>query len=510
MRLSEAHRHFSELFWRFVPVGTLIVFLSYLLGSQLLSPQRRVVKALVTVLVAAIMWRFEMIFTLYIFVVLFPVPSGIAVTSTNVALMTLLFLLWVVRANAQKLQILPRTQIDIFVVLFLMAYIVSFFNVPSMEGIVEGLKLVWRQLTAFAFFYLIVRFVDSEDKLERFTKVVGYSAAFLAFTAVVELYAPGATIIPGWIKLDEQIGEGTLGYRLEGLRLGGAVGSHGLLSDYCTLALFFMGLHFVRSRNIIPKLFWLLVTIMTFIVLIATANRGAFLALAIGFFYSMWVFRPYMNFTRYVVMVAGAVALFGVTQVLIGHHQFAVSVIDRLLATEMKGFVPESREGLYEPILRRCLDHIFIGHGPHYGIGAGRDKAWTLGDATRLYWPHNGYLYFLFTLGLFGLASFLAICYKLLRMSLVYTREHLRGTTLGMITSAVHIQLVLFLIVQLRTDHQRDNNYVYIYIVWMIFGLVVAAYNLVRKREREMAAASSQLAESREGVGSSGGVPGSS
>ena len=93
--MAEAHRQLSNAFWRFVPIGTLVAFVSYVVGSQVITPQHRVIKALVVCLVAAIIWRFEVILALYIFVVLFPVPSGIAITSTNVALMTLIFLFWV-------------------------------------------------------------------------------------------------------------------------------------------------------------------------------------------------------------------------------------------------------------------------------------------------------------------------------------------------------------------------------------------------------------------------------
>lgn len=474
MRVAEVHKQASDLFWRIVPISAVVAFISYVIGTQVVSPHHRTMKALVVALMAVIMLRFDMIFTLYLFVILFPVPSGVAITSTNVALMSLIFLLWVVRANARKVQILPKTPIDVFIGLFLMAYVVSFFSVNTVEGILQGLLIVWRQLTALAFFYLIVRFVDDPQKLDRFTKFIGCSAAFLAFTAVVEFFSPGATIIPGWIELKKQIGEGTLGYRLEGLRLGGAVGSHGLLSDYCTLALFFMTLHFVRVRNAVPKLFWLLVTIMTFGVLMATANRGAFLALTIGVTYSMWVFRSYMNPVRYVILLTSFALLFGLTQLWISQQEYAVSVIDRLMHTHMIGVVPDSREGLYGPILERCKEHIFIGHGPHYRLGLGLKK---------LFWPHNGYIYFLFTLGLFGLTSFLLICYRLFRMSSIYKRPFIHGTTEGMIMSVLHVQLVVFLLAQLRTDHQRDHDYVYIYIVWMLFGLIVAAYNIIRKRE---------------------------
>jgi Na+/melibiose symporter-like transporter len=70
-------------------------------------------------------------------------------------------------------------------------------------------------------------------------------------------------------------------------------------------------------------------------------------------------------------------------------------------------------------------------------------------------------------------------------MSLQYRKALLHGTKLGLIMSVLHVQLTIFLIVQLRTDHQRDHDYVYIYIVWMLFGLIAATYRLIRERESE-------------------------
>lgn len=479
MRIAEAHRQISNVFWRMAPIGVVVVFLSYAVAEQVVSPHHRVIKALMVFLVAAIIWRFEVILALYVFVVIFPVPSGVAITSTNVALMTLIFLFWVIRANARRLRILPRTPLDRLLVLFIGAYLVSLFNVHSLVGISEGLKIIWRQLAAMAFFYLIVLSVDDEAKLEMFTKVVAISAGFLAFTAVIELIAPGSTIIPGWIQLHKRIGLGTIGYRLQGIRVGGAVGSHGLLSDYCTLSLFFMAVHFARARNVLTKLLWLLLTGMTLIVLMATANRGAFLALVFGVCYSLWVFRSRMNLARYIVVVGSFVGLFMVAQLILERNAIAVSVIDRLLHTQMVGYVPETRAGMYPKLLERCMEHIFIGHGPHFAIGAGLQK---------LMWPHNGYLFFLFTLGLLGFGCFLAICYRLIRVSLSFTRKAIRNTDLGMIAAVLHVQLVVLLIVQLRTDHQRDGDFVYIFIVWMFFGLVVAAYNVIQRRLAELKA----------------------
>ena len=64
-----------------------------------------------------------------------------------------------------------------------------------------------------------------------------------------------------------------------------------------------------------------------------------------------------------------------------------------------------------------------------------------------------------------------------------------RTTFAGTVMGILHIQLAMFLIEQLRTDHQRNTDFVYIYIVWMLFGLIVAAGKLIREREGAAAVA---------------------
>ena len=105
----------------------------------------------------------------------------------------------------------------------------------------------------------------------------------------MEAIFPGVTIIPGWISTTKDLGAGGVGQRLEGLRIGGAVGSHSLLSDMSTLGMFFMGLHFLRARNPISKTAWAIMAASSLAVILSTANRGAFVALVAGLTYLLWV-----------------------------------------------------------------------------------------------------------------------------------------------------------------------------------------------------------------------------
>jgi hypothetical protein len=460
-----------------VPISVVIALSSYVLGKQIIRPHHRMIKALLLLLVVIIVMKFEMVYAVYFFVVLFPFPSGIVLTNSNVIFLTLITLVWMVRARATGKNLFEKTDVDIWILLFLAAYIVSLFNVELTSHLIEGVKLIWRQLTAFALFYMIVMFVDDERKLERMTKLIALAGTLVALTGVVELFAPGFSLIPGWIQADPHRGVGRLGFRLEGIRIGGALGAHGLLSDYCAFTLFFMVFHFLRSKNPIEKTFWFGASIMAVAVIMATANRGGVLSLLFGLVYSLWVFRRYMNLLRYVILITAVVTVFTATQLALDKYTIAVSMTKRVLGTQLVRGVPETRGTIWQDTFRRSLDHVIIGHGPYFPTSRGLEKQ---------YWPHNGYLYYLYTLGLFGLTAFLMIVYRLFRISLRYRQPLIAKSFVGAILSILNVQLAVFLVGQVRTDHQRHTDFVYIYIVWMLFGLIVAVGKMVTGREAEV------------------------
>jgi succinate-acetate transporter protein len=106
---------------------------------------------------------------------------------------------------------------------------------------------------------------------------------------------------------------------------------------------------------------------------------------------------------------------------------------------------------------------------------------------TAIFWPHNGYLFYLYMLGLFGLSAFLVIVYKIARITLRYSHPLAEGSFLGIGLSVFGVQLVQLLLAQMRTDHQRTSDTVYIFVVWLLFGLIAAAGNMLRQREIEAA-----------------------
>jgi len=457
--------------WRVIPPAVLVFVGAYLSAQQALRPHHRVIKGLVMLALMGLMLRFDMVYSVYLFTMLFVFPSGISIGSSNSVLMTLIPMIWAVRATSRRLPLFKRTPIDAAVALFLISYLVSMFNVNNPAVLTNTITVLWRSFAACAFCYCIIRFVDDEEKLMRLGQVMCVSCALVMSTAVLELFFPGATLIPGWIGLTRELGEGEFKYRIEGLRVGGSFDSHGMLADFGTQMILFMAFYARRAVNPVPKLFWIVSAVTTFIAILATANRGAMAGLALGVIMFLVYFRDRIGLARTVMLAGLAVAGVVVSDSILSEKTIAVSVIGRFGQTEFEGMVPDTRTMTWKPALADALEKPFFGHGPFYDTGIG---------LTKRYWPHNGYLFFFCTLGLLGLGAFLFVVHRVWRESRLWRHPAVRGTQLGDFLALSQIWLFVMLLEQMRTDHQRDD--IYPYIVWMCFGVITAAAALARER----------------------------
>ncbi len=456
---------------RVVPVAALVAVGAFFAAQQAVRPSHRAIKALVIMGLMTLMFRFDMVWSVYLFALLFPFPSGISIGSSNNVLMTIIPMIWAVRASSSKIPLTHRTPIDRPVALFLLAFVVSMITISDSLVLARGVGVLWRNLTACAFAYSIMMFVNDETRLFRLGKIMCVACFLVMITAVMELFFPGAALIPGWIGLARNFGEGQLSRRIEGLRVGGAFESHGMLADFGTQLILFMVFYFLRARNPAEKSFWLVAVGTTLVAILATANRGATTGLLIGLTMALFFFRRAIGTARVILLVVFGLSTLYVMDSVLSERTIAVSVFDRFQQTEFEGFVPENRTMTWRPALDYAMESPLIGHGPYYGTGIG---------LTKRYWPHNGYLFYLVTLGLLGLGGFLWVMWAVFRESRLWRLPGVRGTPLGTFLALGQIWFVVLAVEQLRTDHQRDD--IYPYIVWMCFGVVVATAALVRRK----------------------------
>ncbi len=463
-----------DLAMRTIPIAALVVVAAFFAAQQAVSPHHRAIKGLVIMGLMALMFRFDMVYSVYLFAFLFAFPSGISFGSSNSVLMTIIPMIWAVRATSARVPVLRRTPLDVAIGAFLLAHVVALFNVSEPTILTHSIIVLWRQLSACAFFYCICMFVNDEQRLFRFGKIMCVTCALVMLTAVIELFFPGREIIPGWIGLTRELGGGSLRFRIEGLRVGGSFESHGMLADFGTQLILFMVYFAVLARNPIEKAFWIASVGTTFTAIMATANRGATSGLILGFVMALAYFRHRLGGARIALIVIAAAVGLVAMDTLLSEKTIAVSVLERFSNTRFEGFVPENRTMTWGPTLEEALEKPFFGHGPYFDTGLG---------LTKRMWPHNGYLFYFFTLGLFGVLTFLWVLGKTFRESRIWRAPGLRGTRLGTFLAIAQIWFFVLLLEQMRTDHQRDD--IYPYIVWMCFGVIVTGAAIARRKLAE-------------------------
>jgi hypothetical protein len=474
-----------DLAMRIVPVAALVAVGAWFAARQALSPNQRAIKMALMLALAAFMFRFDMVYSIYLFSFLYLFPSGISIASSNIVLMTVIPMIWAVRAASARILLFRRSPLDAPHVLFLMAYFLALMNVESHRNLVLSLQVIWQQITVVLFFMLIFTLVDDEKKLMRVLKVACMAYTLVFSTALVQLAAPNATIIPGWIGMSHKLSEGgEYSARVTKMRISGALGNDANLSDFGAQVVCLIAFFAWRARNPAEKAFWYAALGVTLVAVLSTGNRGGFIGMAVAIGYGLYQFRRHLSFTRLVMIVSAGLAVILAANWYLETYTYATSPIERLLHTEMHGVVPETRTMTWWPSIQKSMQHPFVGHGPYFDIGEG---------LTFQFWPHNAYLYYLQTLGLIGLGAFLWILARVWKMSRGYRLRGSRGTEVGDLLALLHVSLIVFAIQQMRSDHQ--NSDIYPYHLWFLFGAIAVAHRLAVRRTRELSAPGGSAAD---------------
>ena len=71
---------------RVIPAAALVAIAAFIAAQQAVAPNRRMVKLMIMLGLSSLMFRFDMVWSVYAFTMLFPFPSGIAIGSTNAVL----------------------------------------------------------------------------------------------------------------------------------------------------------------------------------------------------------------------------------------------------------------------------------------------------------------------------------------------------------------------------------------------------------------------------------------
>lgn len=448
------------------------IVVGLVLGQQLYNPQPRIMKGLIGLAVLYAGWRFPIPVSLSAFLILFPFPFVITYGSSNTIFVFLIAAMWMAQIVLRTARPVSRTLLDLPILLLMAAYIVSFGTVSHPMALVMGLFNVSTIVAGVFVYYLIVYSIRDEASLRRMVNILIITANLTFVIGLYELIFPGRPFIKGWILSQSNY----ISNNVTGVRVGGPFGDFELYAEYCAMMFPIMVFMLMRAQGSRARVFWGGITLLNLFILMATVTRGGTISLFVGMCYLLYRLRRAMSFRQVLFTVSLGALVMSLLDFYLSHYTVSGSIFGRLLNTKIIDGMPDSRT-FWPQIIERIQQRPWTGHGPYYEFGEfGREKL------TKFFWPHNGYLYYLHTVGIFGTSAFLWITGRLWFNS--------KRQSAGTLTSANyprslllvwHIVLTIFMIDQLKIEYLRNQHYQFF--PWIVFGLMVATLNVIGKQE---------------------------
>ncbi len=458
---------------RIFPALTLIAA-GMLIGTMYVRPNKRVIAVMVAVILSGLAWRFDMVWGLGVLVLTVPYPRGTVFGTSNVALILVLLVIWLLRITQRQALPPRRSPVDLPIAGLLIAFIVSMYNVQGEPNTGLALQNMQILIACVFMFYLIVGNVRTERTLRRFHYFQTLSLLTIMLLAVYELNHPGQDFIPGWISFKNTMGDE---FNLKNVRVGGPFFDYELLAEFSAINMLLILFLLARARSRARQALFGSILLLTTFILFATVTRGAIISLTIALGYMLWIVRRRVKFVPLVIGLTAAVSLFVAMNYYVADFTRSGDLLSRLEGTTFVGLVPDSRQSAWRDGWERFLQHPIIGHGPYYSLQTGT-RSW--------FWPHNGYLYIANLVGIVGISFYIWLLFRLILLTRprVDSMRHPEYSRAYLIVG--HLQLVLFAIDQVKIDFMR--NKIYQFEVWIMFAGITSAY-LIAQEQRARAAA---------------------
>ena len=217
-----------------------------------------------------------------------------------------------------------------------------------------------------------------------------------------------------------------------------------LFGEFMAIGTFLAVFMAARAQTPNQRFYGATLAVLCVVMLLASVTRGATVAFLIGGIYLLWSLRKTLKMREFVTILLVSVALFQILEFGLTNFTRAGSITERMMNTYFVGLTPDTRVG-WGKLWERAMDHPFVGHGPYYDLGMSRG---ITGKGLYTYtWPHNQYLYYAHTVGLFGLAAFAFIALRLVVLSARSKGRGLRdGSYAKSLMVVLHVMLVVFLV----------------------------------------------------------------
>jgi O-antigen ligase len=462
----------SAWIYPFIAIAAGIVVTQLVTGH--LAP--RWVKAMIGFFFLFALFRLPFRAVVILYLVAFPFPTYIYLGTTNMIFVFLMLVVWGIKISMGKEPIPPKTFLDWAGGAYILVHLLSLLNVPTGFALNHGIYQIAFLGFALGYYYILSKMIRTEDHLKSALKALVVTSLIVSCFGMAEWAFPKTDIIPRWFiaagSAPKRLGAGAF-------RLAGIFGSQVLTADFNAILFILLLFMFIRTKSMLAKAGFASMMAASILQIILSANRGGFLIWTVGLIYFTWLARGRgADFARRLIILSPVLMAVGLAvEKTNSRYLKALLLISRLEGTQFEGALPDTRVMVWRSVMKEIPEHPWIGHGPYYDLLGP-------GGAIVRFWPHSGYLWYWYTTGIIGLLVFLYILLKALYKSFPGGNMDIKKASFAHGAMLVaHVQILQFLIAQIRDEHQRGD--IYPYFMWTLIGLAAAA---VRIRSQQIAA----------------------
>lgn len=386
--------------------------------------------------------------------------------TANVVLAFVVFIAMLMREKDVRLPMLPQ------ILLLLFVYLVSMSLTHRSTHLEHAMYLIY-------FLSSVLVLWIAYDLTTRYT-LKGIVNIFIVMNVLVDLYC--------FVQLGVGPGDKYMLFGREEFsmmhvredRLTGPFGGVGVSAEYFVIMVY-MIMHQILTTSR-PKERWLLggLILVNLALLVATGNRGGFLTLIGAGGLYLWMFRHLLGTGRTLKIAFAGVVLLSVSAAITINYTSFNTLFERLLETEVEEGIPDTRAVVWPMAWAAIKERPLFGNGPRLRLTDDERGKDYKGHVVIMY-PHNLYLFLLFTIGITGLIAFLIFLttplYRCWRASRKVPND---PVMLSFLKTGVVMMIIIF-VDQIKVEFMRYSLVDYWHFVFALFGVLIAVCDHVER-----------------------------
>lgn len=333
-------------------------------------------------------------------------------------------------------------------------------------------------VSAILMFYIVYNFVRETKDIDLVIRTLIIINILVVIYSIVQINVGPRFALFGISELSIQ------GARGEGdPRLRGPYGV-GITAEFFVLSILLFAYLLVDMKSAVRRNLLYLLMALNLGCLIATANRGGFLSLIGGAGLFLIMYRSELGVKRTMTLTIAGVFLIAVMSIVVINYTQFGQMYERLEATELEEGMPDSRARTWTNIISHISEKPLLGHGPMLRLAEeGEEEGGRIAMTGALHYPHNVYLYLLYTSGTIGLIVYL-VFFAWLTLRFRSGNRKSSGDPFidGFIKLGI-LSMIVFLVDQIKIEFLRFEYIDYWHYMFSIFAIWLAFADMARKGE---------------------------